>query len=84
MDAMLFKLWESSHFVITLAFLLILTVFDPDSRLKLCRNGCLRNGLAQYVAPISLAHGPGIHSFAGRPSLLLSWSLKKEKTSTNL
>jgi len=79
MDTMLFKHWISSRFSIILAFQLILTAFDPDSRLRLCRNWCLRNGLAQYVAPVSQAHGPGIHSFAGRPSLLLSWPLKKEK-----
>jgi len=32
----------------------------------------------QYFVPVSQIHDPGIHSFAGRPSLLLSWPLKKE------
>jgi len=41
---------------------------------------CLQNGLAQYVAPVARAHGPGIHSIKGRPSLLLSWPRKKEES----
>jgi len=32
-----------------------------------------------YFVPVSQAHEPEFHSFAGRPSLLLSWPLKKEK-----
>jgi len=36
-----------------------------------------------YFVPVFQVHVPGIHSFAGRHSLLLSWPLKKEEATTS-